>query len=89
VGSRADNFPDSFTTMANCWLAIIAEALRQAAGRKMGSGGLVLQIVNDTMQVGELDCINNVGGVLYDYPPDWDAEFSGGIIALGRIPGCW
>ena len=39
VGSEGTNFPDRFTTIANCWAAIIAEASRQAAGRKMGAGG--------------------------------------------------
>ena len=29
-------------TTANCWAAIIAEASRQATGRKMGDGGRVL-----------------------------------------------
>jgi hypothetical protein len=61
------NFPDHFTTMANCWSAIIAEASRQAAGRKMGAGGRVLQLATDTMPVGELDGINNVPVALYDY----------------------
>ena len=35
----------------------------------MGVGGRVLQLSADTMPVGELDCINDVPGVLYDYPP--------------------
>jgi hypothetical protein len=35
----------------------------------MGVGGHVLQLAADTMPVGELDCINDVPGVLYDYPP--------------------
>jgi hypothetical protein len=83
------NFPDCFTNMANCWVSIISEASRQAAGRKMGAGGRVLQLAANTMQVGELDGINDVAVVLYDYPPDWGAEFSGGIFALGRTPGCW
>jgi hypothetical protein len=82
------NFPDSFTNMANCWEAIIAEALRQAAGRRMGIAGRVLQLAANTMQVGELDCINDAAGVLYDYPPDWGSEFSGCIFALGGMPGC-
>jgi len=55
----------------------------------MGAGGRVLQLATDTMPVGELDGINDVAGVLYDYPPDWGTEFSGGIFALGRTPGCW
>ena len=82
------NFPDSFINMANCWALIIAEALRQAAGRRMGFAGRVLQLAADTMPVGELDCINDVAVVLYDYPPDWGSEFSGCIFALGRTPGC-
>jgi hypothetical protein len=57
-------------TTANCWAAIIAEASRQATGRKMGAGGRVLQLAADTMPVGELHGINDVAGVLYDYPPD-------------------
>jgi hypothetical protein len=64
------NFPDSFTNIANCWAAIIAEASSQAAGRKMGAGGRFLQLAADTMPVGELDGINDVTGALYDYPPD-------------------
>ena len=38
------NFPDCFTNMANCWAAIIDEASRQAAGRRMGAGGRVLSL---------------------------------------------
>ena len=64
------NFPDSFTNIANCWAAIIAEASSQAAGRKMGAGGRFLQLAADTMPVGELDGMNDVTGALYDYPPD-------------------
>ena len=56
------NFPDSFTNMANCWAAIIAEASSQAACRKMGAGGRVLQLAADTMPEGELDGINDVTG---------------------------
>ena len=41
--------------MANCWSAIIAEASRQAAGRKMDAGGRVLLLAANTMPVGELD----------------------------------
>jgi hypothetical protein len=52
--SLITNFPDSFTNMANCWAAIIAEASRQAAGRKMDAGGSVLLLAANTMPVGEL-----------------------------------
>ena len=53
----------------------------------MGVGGRVLQLAADTMPVGELDCINDVPDVLYDYPPDWVTEFSGGSILALRT-GC-
>jgi hypothetical protein len=62
--SLITNFPDSFTNMANCWVAIITEASRQAAGRKMDAGGRVLLLAADTMPVGELDCITDVPGAL-------------------------
>jgi hypothetical protein len=55
------NFPDRFTNMANCWTANIAETSRQAAGRKMGTGGRVLQLAADTMPAVELDGINAAG----------------------------
>jgi hypothetical protein len=37
------NFP-GFTNMADCWEAIITEATRQAAGRRLGVGGRVNQL---------------------------------------------
>jgi hypothetical protein len=81
------NFPDRFTNMVACWTAIIADASRQAAGRKMGSGGRVLQLAADTMAVGELD--GNSDGVLYEYPPDFDVDSPSGIFALRGVKGCW
>ncbi len=36
------NFPARFTNMADCWEAIITEATRQAAGRRLGVGGVVI-----------------------------------------------
>ena len=43
------NYPDRFTSMATCWTAINAEAMRQAAGRKS-----VLQL-SDPMLAGEME----------------------------------
>jgi hypothetical protein len=40
------NFPGRFTNMADCWEAIITEATRQAAGRRLGVGGRVNQLAS-------------------------------------------
>jgi hypothetical protein len=81
------NFPDRFTNMSTCWVAIIAEASRQAAGRKMGSGGRVLQLAAaDTMTAGELE---GISAGLYEYPPEFDLDTSASIFALRGVQGCY
>jgi hypothetical protein len=92
------NFPDRFTSMSACWTALVSEASRQAAGRKMGTGGRLLQLADSEVTAGDLDGTNEA---LAYFPCEWDADFDGGsifepgrdggsIFALqSRIPGCW
>jgi hypothetical protein len=92
------NFPDRFTSMSACWNALVSEAWRQAAGRKMGTGGRLLQLADSQVTAGDLDCTNEA---LAYFPCEWDADFDGGsifepgrdggsIFALQtRIPVCW
>ena len=76
------NYPDRFTSMATCWTAINAEAMRQAAGRKSGLNGRVLQL-SDPMLAGEMEA----------YPEEFYDEALPGpgsaLCAMGRVPGCW
>jgi hypothetical protein len=92
------NFPDRFTSMSACWNALVSEASRQADGRKMGTGGRLLQLADSQVTAGDLDCTNEA---LAYFPCEWDADFDGGsifepgrdggsIFALqSRILGCW
>jgi hypothetical protein len=96
--ARVINFPDRFTSMSACWTALVSEASRQASGRKMGTGGRLLQLAADEVTSGDLDGTNEA---LAYFPYEWDADFDGGsifeperdggsIFALqSRIPGCW
>jgi len=76
------NYPDRFTSMVTCWIAINAEAMRQAAGRKPGLNGRVLQLA-DPMLAGEMEA----------YPEEFYDEALPGpgsaLCAMGRVPGCW
>ena len=83
------NFPGRFTNMADCWEAIITEATRQAAGRRLGVGGRVNQLASaDTTVVGRLDG-TLVDSSWLDFEAESD-EFCGAFInALARTQLCW
>jgi hypothetical protein len=79
------NFPDRFTSMSACWTALVSEASRQASGRKMGTGGRLLQLAADEVTAGDLDGTNEA---LAYFPYEWDADFdSGSIFEPGRDGG--
>jgi len=44
-------------------------------------------IVNSDL-FNDVEDISDVPRALYEYPLDWGVEFSRGIFALGRTPGC-
>ena len=52
--------PECVTTMTTCWTAIIAQATRQAAGRKSGTGGRLLQLATEPMTAGDLDAVDEL-----------------------------
>jgi hypothetical protein len=77
------NYPGRFTSMATCWLAINAEANRQAAGRKSGVNGRIFQL-GDSMVAGDMEAYTEE---LYDEALAGSGPF---LCAMGRgVSGCW
>lgn len=81
------NHPGRFTNMVDTWTALLAEASRQTAARKLGSGGRVHQLAMpdntfmDGFDPGFSD--SGLGAAGYQH------FASGGIFAMPRVPGCW
>jgi hypothetical protein len=77
------NYPARFVSMAASWLAINAEANRQAAGRKSGVNGRIFQL-GAPMVAGDMESYTEE---LFDEALAGAGPF---LCAMGRgVSGCW
>jgi hypothetical protein len=87
------DYPGRFNNMQACWTALVAEASRKAAGKAMGVGGGLAQLVACT--AGDLDDRDayvlpaGFPASVGTYYEDEEYLVDGGLFAMRRPPGCW
>ena len=81
--------------MQACWTALVAEASRKAAGKAMGAGGGLSQLVGVASTAGDLDDSDayvlpaGFPASVGTYYEDEEYLVDGGLFAIRRPPGCW